>query len=95
MYEEILIVERSAFRSPTKIRQNFIEEFLQPQGKQFEAPHRNSFYRIIKRFEDSGGVTGRSQTEEDRHMAVTPENIKRLGDYSTAEIVAHSANAAL
>ena len=63
--EEILIVERSAFRSPTEIRQDFIKESFWPQGKQFEAPHRNSFYRIIKRFEDSGGVTGRSQTEED------------------------------
>ena len=80
-----------AKRDPTR----FHQEFLRPQGKQFEAPHRNFFYRIIKRFEDSGGVTRRSQTEEDGHMAVTPENIKRVDDYSTAEIVAHSVNAAL
>ena len=83
--EEIFIVERSAFRSPTEIRQDFIEESFWPQGKQLEAPHQNAFYRIIKHFKGSGGMTRRGQTKEDRCMAVTPENIKRVDNYFTAD----------
>ena len=83
--EENWIIKTSAFWLPTKIRWDYIKEFLWSQGKQFEAPYRNAFYRIIKRFEESGGVTGRGQTEEDRCMAVTPGNIKQVKNYFTAD----------
>ena len=49
-------------------------------------PHHNAFNHVIKGFEESGGLTGRNQTEEDQHIAVTPVNIKHVGDYFTADL---------
>ena len=40
---------------------------------------------IIKRFKESGGLTGRDQTEEDQHMAINPVNIKHVDDYFTVD----------
>ena len=70
--------------TPTQIRRAFINEFLRPTNKQHEAPPRYAFLRIIKRFDESGGVTGRGKTQEDRRTAVTPENIKRIDEFFTA-----------
>ena len=39
-------------------------------------PHQNTFFRVIKHFQESGSVTGRGQTKENRCMALTPVNIK-------------------
>ena len=49
-------------------------------------PHQGAFYLVIKRFEELRGVTGKGQTEEDQHMAVTPVNIKRVDHYFTKDL---------
>ena len=49
-------------------------------------PHQGAFYLVIKCFKELRGVTGKGQTEEDRHMAVTPANIKHIDDYFTADL---------
>ena len=49
-------------------------------------PHQIAFNRVIRRFEESGGLTWRDQTEEDQHMAVTPVNIQRVDDYFTEDL---------
>ena len=41
---------------------------------------------MIKRYEESGGLTGRDQTKEDKHIAVTPVNIKRIDNYFTVDL---------
>ena len=83
--EEIWIMKRSAFRLLNEIRQDFIKEFFWPQRKQFEASLIKMPLTASSRTSKNGGLTGRDQTEEDQHMAVTPVNIMR-DDYFTADL---------
>ena len=76
--QEIWLIQRSAFLSPTQLRRAFIKQFLKYEDHR-EAPHRNAFKRLVKRFTDTGGVTGRSKEPE--ATIVTKENIARVEEY--------------
>ena len=54
--------------------------------KKARPPHQNAINCVIKPFEDSEGLTGRGQTKEDWHMAITPVNVKFVKDYFTADL---------
>ena len=80
--QEVWIVQRSAFFTPNQLRRAFITEFLGDQNHK-KAPGRNAFYRLIQRFSETGGVTGKGKADEDRRTAVTEENIQIVEDYFT------------
>ena len=80
--QEVWIVQRSAFLTPSQLRRAFITEFLGAENHK-KAPKRYAFSRLVQRFSETGGVTGRSKTDEDRRTAVTEENIKIVEDYFT------------
>ena len=82
--EEIWKVKRSAFMTPTSIRRAFIKEFLCPIARQHDAPDHYAFLQIIKRFDESGGVTGRGRTREEARTHVTPAKTKRVEEFFTA-----------
>ena len=79
--EEIWIVKQSALMTPIQIRRAYTKEFLRPQGRQNKAPSLKAFSRLIARFDESGGVTGRGKTKEEAQFAVTPENIAKVEEY--------------
>ena len=81
--QEIWLVKRSAFMGPTELRRAFIREFLNPRNEHQNAPGRDTFRRLIKRFDDSGGVTGRRMENEALITVSTPENIARVERYFT------------
>ena len=66
----------------TQLRRVFVKEFV-GYGNHGRAPGRKAFARLVHRFDASGGVTGRGQTEEDRRTALTDENIRRVEEYFT------------
>ena len=63
----------------------FHQRVLLATKKQFKM-HQNAINCDIKPFEESEGLTGRGQTKEDWHMAVTPVNIKFVKDYFTTDL---------
>ena len=69
--EEVWIIKRSAFMTATQLRRAFIGEFLAPHAHA-QAPHRRAFQRLVKRFDESGDITGRAKSDEARRTAVTP-----------------------
>ena len=79
--QEIWLVKRSAFMGPTELRRAFIREFLNPRNEHQNAPGRDTFRRLIKRFDDSGGVTGRRMENEALITVSTPESIARVERY--------------
>ena len=79
--EEIWTVKRSALMTPIQIRWAYIKEFLRPQGRQNKAPSLKAFLRLMARFDESGGETGRGKTKEEAQFAVTPENIAKVEEY--------------
>ena len=82
--EEIWIVKRSSFMTPTSFWRAFIKEFLRPIARQHDAPDHYAFPRIIKRFDESSGVTGRGRTREEARTHVTPEQTKCVEEFFTA-----------
>ena len=84
--EEIWNMKRSTFRLSTRIQWHFIKEYFGQKKINLRPPHQNAINCVIKPFEESEGLTGRGQTKEDWHMAVTPVNIKFVKDYFTADL---------
>lgn len=80
--QQIWLIKRSASMGPTQLRRAFIKEFVGAENHA-KAPHRKAFLRLVKRFDESGGITGRAKTLEDRRTALTEENIQRVEDYFT------------
>lgn len=78
--QEKWIVKRSAFLSPTELRRAFVKHFLGYENHR-KAPDRNAFSRLVERFDETGGVTGKGQTEEQRRTSITAENIARVEEY--------------
>ena len=76
--QEIWIIQRSAFLTPTQLCRAFILEF-KTKNSHKDAPKRQSFQRLVDRFKESGGVTGRSKETEE--TVVTAENIARVETY--------------
>jgi hypothetical protein len=78
----VWIVKRSAFLSASQLRHAFVIEFLGAENHK-KAPKQYAFSRLVKRFDETGGVTGRTKTDEARRTAVTEENIQRVEEYFT------------
>ena len=74
------------------LRRAFIKEFLDKNSHQ-QAPGRKAFQRLIDRFKESGGVTGRSK--EPVATVVTAENIARVETYFEQNPKKHIRDAAL
>jgi len=91
--EEVWLVKRSAFMTATHLRRAYIVQFLGTRNHR-DAPHRKAFQRLIKRFEESGGVTGRGPLDEQRRTAVTEENIGAVEAYFTDDPKSSIRNAA-
>ena len=81
--QEIWLVKRSASLGPTALRRAFIIQFLDKDEGYKKAPHPKAFSRLIERFDQTGGVTGKGKTKEQRMIAVTEENIHRVEEYFT------------
>ena len=82
--EEIWIVKRCACMTPTSFRRAFFKEFLRPIVRQNDAPDYYAFLRI-KRFDESGGITGRGRTREEARTHVTPTQTKCVEFFTTNE----------
>ena len=82
--QEIFIVQRSAFMGPQKLRREYFRHFMPgDRNAHKHAPRQAASHRVVKRFEESGGVTGRGQPDGQRISAMTHENIRRVKDFFT------------
>ena len=88
--QEIWLVQRSAFYSPVQLRRAFIRKFL-TYADHRKAPPVSAFRRLIIRFEESGGTTGRCKEQE--VTAVTPENVARVEEFFTNNPKSHISDA--
>ena len=89
--QEIWLIQRSAFFSPTQLRRAFIKKF-KTRNTHREAPDRSAFQRLVKRFEESGGTTGR--TKEKKATVITAEVIARVEDFFLQNPKSHIRGAA-
>ena len=88
--QEIWLVQRSAFYSPTQLRRAFVQKFLMYTDHR-KAPKSYAFKRLVNRFQETGGTTGRCKDPEE--TAVTPENIARVEEFFTDNPKSHISDA--
>ena len=84
--DEIWIVQHSGFLKPTQLRRAFIKE-RRSHNNHHKVPDPKAFLRLVRRFQETGGLTAQSKEKEAAH--VTPENIKRVECYFTENTTAH------
>ena len=88
--DEIWIVQRSGFLKPMQLRRAFIKE-RRSRNNPHKVPDRKAFQRLVLRFQETGGVTGRCREPEE--TVVTPKNIARVEDFFTENPKSHIADA--
>ena len=76
--QEIWLIQRSAFFTPTQLRRAFIKKFL-TEATHRQAPHRSAFLWLVQRFEESGGTTGRRREPEAN--VITAEVIAQVEEF--------------
>ena len=90
--EEIWLISRCAFLTPTQLRRAYIKEY-KGRKAHHTAPKAMAFLRLVDRFRETGGVTGRCGEKES--SAVTAENIARVEDYFTTNTKSHIREASV
>ena len=76
--EEVWIILNCRDKTPNELRRNFILHFK--IKKHHKVPHPTAFQRLVRRFGETGGVTGACKPDEFRFTARTPENVQKVKD---------------